>query len=271
MNIRTGQYLLFATLLASVMPATASTVNVTNQSQVTLGANDSLLFYISSNNSSGSQAPSYPGEIEILLGGMPLGGPVASIPGTSGVYMPGILFTGTLESENGSISIPLTDSNATRLGLPGGDMEMTPGSHSGGSYSGPIDLLSGAGTISSQEAAALFASGEVVIDLQNSGAPITFGYSGSSIASDFSASLISSGGAQSMGAQIMQVDCVNPTATPEPGTIGLLIIGLTIVCTRLGHERARQYRLVGQASRPVLSLAASSPLAKKTSLYPSIT
>jgi hypothetical protein len=259
MNIRTGQYLIFASLLAAVVPATATTVNVTNDSQVTLGTNDSLLFYIS-DNSPGNQASSYPGEIEILLGGMPLGGPVASIPGTSGVYMPGILFTGTLESENGSISIPLTDSNATRLGLPGGDMVLTPGSHSGGSYSGPIDLLSGVGTISSQEAAALFASGEVVIDLQNSGAPITFGYTGSSIASDFSASMISSGGAQSRGAQITQVDCVNPTATPEPGTIGLLLIGLTILCTR-----------VGQASRPVLSPVASSALPKKTSLNPSTT
>jgi len=216
----------------------ASTVDVTNNSQVTVGANDDLLIYISSASFSSGNGAGYPGGIEMLLGGMPLGGPVADIPGTSGVYMPGILFSGTLESQNGAISIPLTDSDATRLGLPSGDMLLTPGSRSGGSYSGPIDLLSGVVTIGSQEAAALFGSGEVVIDLHNAGAPVTFGYSGSTIASDFSASL--SIGSESLGAQVSRVECSN---APEPGTIGLLIIGLTLICTRIGLARAHQYRL----------------------------
>ena len=216
----------------------ASTVDVTNNSQVTVGANDDLLIYISSASFSSGNGSGYPGGIEMLLGGMPLGGPVADIPGTSGVYMPGILFSGTLESQNGAISIPLTDSDATRLGLPSGDMLLTPGSRSGGSYSGPIDLLSGVVTIGSQEAAALFGSGEVVIDLHNAGAPVTFGYSGSTIASDFSASL--SIGSESLGAQVSRVECSN---APEPGTIGLLIIGLTLICTRIGLARAHQYRL----------------------------
>jgi hypothetical protein len=248
MSNLTAPLSLLAVLLASIAPAAASTIDVTNNTTVTVGTNDDLLFYISSNNASSGQAPSYPGEIEILLGGMPLGGPVAPIPGTSGVYMPGILFTGTLESQDGSVSTPLTDSNAARLGLPNGDMLLTPGSRSGGSYSGPIDLVSAEATISSQEAAALFASGEVVIDIHNTGAPMTFGYSGSSIASDFSASMISPDGSQSRGGQVMQVDFVNPTATPEPGTIGLLIIGLTIICTRLGHMRARRETVLATVS-----------------------
>jgi hypothetical protein len=46
----------------------------------------------------------------------------------------------------------------------------------------------------------------------------------------------------------MQVDFVNPTATPEPGTIGLLIIGLTIICTRLGHMRARRETVLATVS-----------------------
>src|SRR5271165_3300120 len=128
--------------LVSVMPATATTVDVTNASQVTLGTGDSLLFYVSSSLPS-THGPAYPGEIEMLLGGMPLGGPVDSVPGTSSVYMPGILFTGAIESPNGGLSMPLADSNAARMGLPAGDLLLTPGSHSGGSYSGPVDLLSG--------------------------------------------------------------------------------------------------------------------------------
>jgi hypothetical protein len=166
---------------------------------------------------------------------MPLGGPVASIPGTSGVYVSGILFSGTLESQDGSVSIPLTDSNATRLGLPAGDLLLTPGSRSGGSYSGAIDLLSAAVTLSPQEAAALFASGEAVIHIQNTGAAITFGYAGVPIGSDFSASLIGDGGAQSVGARVMQVECAHADA-PEPGTIGLLLIGLAIIATRLARR-----------------------------------
>jgi hypothetical protein len=247
MNNRTARFLLLALLLAPI--ATASTLNVTNDSQVTLDTNDSLLFYISSDHSSCSHGSTYPGEIEMLLGGMPLGGPVASIPGTSGVYMPGILFSGTLESQDGSISIPLTDSDATRLGLPAGDMLLTPGSRSGGSYSGPIDLLSADVTISSQEAAALFSSGEAVIDLHNIGADITFGYPGSPIASDFTASLISPDGSQSVGARVMKVECIH-TNTPEPGTIGLLIIGLTIIGTRLGKAMSKDKPLAKPCPLP---------------------
>lgn len=225
-------FALLAILPASITPAVASPINVTNSSLVTLQTNDSLLFSIA------SDCP--PAQIDILLGGMPLSGPLASIPGTSGVYVPGILFSGTLESQDGSISIPLTDPDATRLGLPAGDLLLTPGSRSGGSYTGPIDLLSAAVTLTPQEAAALFTSGEAVIDLQNIGAAITLGYSGAPIGSDFSASLISSAGAQSVGARVMQVECAHPNAdAPEPGTLGLLIIGLTVVSTRLGKAITR--------------------------------
>jgi hypothetical protein len=244
MSNHTSKYLFFAVLLASIAPASASIINVTNNSQVTLDTNEDLLFYISSANFFSSNGYTYPGEIEMLLGGMPLGGPVASIPGTSGVYMAGILFNGTLESQDGSVSIPLTDANARHVGLPGGDMLLTPGSRSGGSYSGSIDLLSALGTMGSQEAAELFASGEVAIDLHSVGAPVTFGYAGSSIASDFSASLFSQDGTHSMGARVLTVDCVT---APEPGTIGLLIIGLTIICTRLGKSHAARLAPCSQA------------------------
>jgi hypothetical protein len=241
MKTLTYRLLLPALLLAAIAPAKASLIDVTNADLVTLGTNDSLIFYVSQDLSSGGQESTYPGEIEMILGGLPLGGPVAPIPGTSGVYMPGILFTATVESENGSISIPLTDADAARLGLPAGDLLLTPGSRSGGSYSGPIDLISADVTLSSAEAAALFGAGEVEIDIHNIGAPITFGFSASSIASDFTSSFISPDGSQSVGGRVTQVQCAN---APEPGTLGLLLTGMTIL---LWGGRLRLQRV----SRPV--------------------
>ncbi|MGA2741735.1 MAG: hypothetical protein ABSG65_30395 [Bryobacteraceae bacterium] len=237
MNNLTVPFSLFAILFTGTLPATASIIDVTNDSQVTVDTGESLIFYISSGYSSGGHGSSYPGEIQMLLGGMPLGGPVASIPGTSGVYLTGFLFIGELESQDGSISIPLTDSDATRLNLPNGDMLLTPGSRSGGSYSGAIDLVSADATVGAQQDAALFGSGEVQIDIKNIGADYTFGYPGSAIASDFSASLFNQDCSQSVGAQVLKVDLVN---APEPGTVGLLILGLTIIATRLGRMRAAE-------------------------------
>jgi hypothetical protein len=234
MSNHAARYLLAALLLA-VAPANASLIDVTTQPQVTLATNDSLIFTLAADYST-CRNSNYPGAIEILLGSMPLGGTVESIPGTSGVYMPGILFTASLQSANGAISIPLTDPNAARMGLPTGDILLTPGSRSGGSYSGPIDLISASVTISSQEAAELFASGEVVVDIHDIGGPITFGYPGSAIASDFSASLISQDGSQSAGARVLEAQCAHSN-TPEPGTVGLLIIGLTTIAARVRRAK----------------------------------
>ncbi|HUE01924.1 MAG TPA: hypothetical protein VMR62_20310 [Bryobacteraceae bacterium] len=228
-------------LLGSI--ATAATFDVTNSYEVTVTSGASLIFYISSDNM-------FPGEVEMLLGAMPLGGPMASIPGTSEVYMPGFLFTGTIDSVNGAVSIPLTDPDASRLGLPAGDILLTPGWRSGGSYSGSVDLFSADVSLSPAEAAALFSGGEFVIDLHNIGAPITLGYPGTTIANDFSASLTSADGSRSLGARALSV---GSSSAPEPGTIGFLIIGLTIVGTRLGkamHDKRLAKVVLAAAETP---------------------
>lgn len=209
--------------------AAASTIDETNTSQVTLQTGDSLIFTLSSSVFSSGGNLQYPGEMEMVLGSMPLGGPVESLPGTSSVYIPGILFTGVVQSANGAVSIPLDDPAAARLGLPTGDMLLTPGAVSDGSYSGPIDLLSADITLTTPEAAALFSSGDIEIELQNSGAPITFGYSGSPLSTDFEASLITEDGSESEGVRVMGIQCIH---TPEPGTIGLLLIGLGLIGRR---------------------------------------
>jgi hypothetical protein len=215
----------------------ANLLNVTSNSEVTLNGNDSLLVYFT-DPSAGGCRPSYPDEIQMVIGSLPLGGPVTAIPGTSGDYLSGWLFSATLESADGSVSIPLVDPNASRLGLPAGTLVLTPGSHSGGSYSGPIDVLSADVTLTSKQAAELFGSGEAVIELRNIGDTLTMGYPSSTLSNDFSASLISDGGAQSEGARVTEVDCKHgSTGTPEPGTLGLLLIGVGVIGGRLVRRR----------------------------------
>ena len=241
MKICLARFLLPVLLFGSI--ATAATFDVTNSYEVTVTSGANLIFYISSDNM-------YPGEVEMMLGAIPLGGPVASIPGTSDVYMPGFLFTGTIESVNGAMSIPLTDPDASWLGLPAGDMLLTPGWRSGGSYSGSVDLFSADVSLSPAEAAAVFSGGEFVIDLHNLGGPITLAYPGTRIANDFSASLTSADGSRSWGVRALSVGSSN---APEPGTIGFLIIGLTIVGTRLGkamHDKRLAKVVVAAAETP---------------------
>jgi len=231
MSNRTAQLLLVSILISSI-PAVASTIIVTENSTVTLSAGDSLLFSISASNVHNVSG------IEMVLGGLPSDARVSPIPGTSGVYVSGILFTGTIESANGSISIPLIDPDATRLGLPGGDLLLTLAGYSSGSYSGGIDLLSASATITTEQASALFSSGEAIIDLHEIRGTYTFGYPGSTLANDFSATLSNCSGTESWGARVMGVNAMTPT--PEPGTWNLILIGVTMIGLSIISERVRR-------------------------------
>jgi hypothetical protein len=117
--------------------------------------------------------------------------------------------------------------------LPDGDLVLGSGLRSGGSYSGPVSVVSATATLSSAEAADLFAAGSLapwseafVIRLVNLGDDMTFGYSGAPIASAVSVSLSSTGGSLSVGAVPLQVDLQD---CPEPGTTTLLLLGLAAI------------------------------------------
>ena len=213
-------------LLMASVPAHAGVLDVTNSSQVSVATSDSLVFYVSPPSAVAAQGQI---EIEIVLGTLPLAGATQPIPGTSAVYVTGALFSGSIESPDGSFSIPLYDPNAARLDLPAGDLLLTPGWRGGGSYSGPIDLLSAEAILTVQQAARLFGSGDALVDLHNLGGGVTFGYPGALITNDFSASLISDGGTQSQGARVMGVETVN---APEPGTIGLALLAAALIAGR---------------------------------------
>jgi len=99
-------------------------------------------------------------------------------------------------------------------------------------------------TFSPQEAAALFASGEAVIDSATPAPPSPSAIPVCPSAAIFSASLISPGGAQSVGARVMQVECGNADA-PEPGTI-VCSSSVSVSSPRAwqnGSERLRQRHL----------------------------
>lgn len=212
---------IFPLFFAALHALQAGTVEVTKASSVTLNSGDSLVFQL--------QAPHDFGDIwgiAVLLGAMPLNGPMASIPGTSCLYSQGFLFEGTLESLDGEIVIPLVDSNALRLGLPAGDLVFADGFRFGGSYSGRVSLLSGTRPISSEQAEKLLSPGKFKLGFRNLGQPVTVGYSGSLITSAVSASLISADGTRSQGAMPLRVLIQQ---APEPGTFILLAAGIAFI------------------------------------------
>jgi len=240
--------LIFALFYVSLMPLDAGIADVTADAQVTVQENESLIIglgvwnYASQASAAGLASP-YPTEISFSLGGLPDGLPTSTIPGTSATYTPGMLFSATLESVDGSYSMPLFDSDAALLGLPDGDLVLGNGSRSGGSYSGPISDLSATVTLSSAESAELFSAASLapwseafVIRLVNVGEDVTFGYSGSPITSALSASLSSVDGTLSVGAVPIQVELQD---CPEPGTMGLLLMGLVAALLAKWCERTR--------------------------------
>ena len=249
---------IIALFCISLAPLRAGNIDVTGDSQVTLQDNDSLLIglgvwnYASLASGAGLASP-YPAEISFTLGGLPVDLPTAAIPGTSASYTPGMLFSASLESTDGSISIPLFDSDAALLGLPDGDLVLGAGFRSGGSYSGPVSVLSATVALNSAQTAELFSAAELesgseafVIRLLDVGDDITFGYSGSPITTALSASLSSADGTLSVGAVPLQVELQD---CPEPGTIGLFLMGLAAiaVCARASQDRPQQVRAASPA------------------------
>ncbi|MFN7995000.1 MAG: hypothetical protein U0Q18_15440 [Bryobacteraceae bacterium] len=221
--------------LAFSVAAPAATIDVTASEQVMLGPNSTLLFDIGSTYTAHAAAGSpYPGEIDLLVGGMQASGIMASIPGTSATYTTGVLVQGTLESADGSISVPLFDANAARLGLAPGDLLLGTGYRNSAAYSGPMSFFAGTVALSSARAAELFASGNVVLRLRNVGATVALGYTGSPIGAALSASFTSADGTLSVGGFARGVQIHQ---APEPGTVALLLLGLAILAPRILAQR----------------------------------
>ncbi len=149
----------------------------------------------------------FPSTVGFDLAGMtPSSATLAAIPGSSMEYYSGILLEGWLESQDGSVSVPLFDADAYRLGLPVGDI-IAAAQYGGGT------LSEAEAVISRNLADSLFGdSGRAQIVIRNMGGAFTIGLDGYSLANAIVEPL-SDGKMQTAGhSQTMQLS----TPIPEP-------------------------------------------------------
>ncbi len=101
----------------------------------------------------------YPTELGFTVIGTQLDGhPAATLAGSTLEYFTDILFTGWLESLDGTVSFPIYDPHASALGLSLGSMLATRGTMSLGAGTFDTMVLSGWVFLSDQEAQLLFGS-----------------------------------------------------------------------------------------------------------------
>lgn len=166
----------------------------------------------------------------LLLGIVPQGQTGKMLPGSSQTYFPDYVFEASLESMDGSISVPLLDVNADRLGLATGHLVATLGTFSAGGGT-PLDVavLSASVSMSAETSAALFGSNlenynnAARIRLVNRGAAFTIGLGDPyTVGQSISEPGIRGSGPVSTagipGAVILH--------NPEPATIALLAVPL---------------------------------------------
>ena len=166
-----------------------SLTNVTAWNSVTLNSGYELIvnfgtWTYSSNNPG---YPAVPTSLQFEAYGPRVAGGLSSVPNSSAQYFSGFRVTAYLESADGSVVVPLNDPNATRVGLPGGTLLLTPGTYSGSNGSVAVSMLSATVTLSESTAESLFGpnaaqpwSSDARIVLVNEGNPLSLGLGGSS-------------------------------------------------------------------------------------------
>jgi hypothetical protein len=151
-------------------------------------------------------------------------GNASYIPGTNSQYYSGYLFSGYLESTDGSVIARLDDSSADRLGLAAGSIVLKPGMVAGQQ----IAVLSANLALTQSAAAALFGNGatsawtaDAVLVLTNEGDPVTFAMPGaSSVRSAFGEPSLSGAGPVQTGGITLQVTLDQPAGVSQQSTIG---------------------------------------------------
>ncbi|HWD97835.1 MAG TPA: PEP-CTERM sorting domain-containing protein [Bryobacteraceae bacterium] len=170
------------------------------------------------------------------------------VSGTNSQYYAGYLFSGYLESTDGSVIARLDDPNADRLGLAPGSIVLTSGNVSGQQ----VAVLSANLALTQSAATALFGSGatsawtaDAVLVLTNEGDSVTFSMQGaSSVRSAFAEPGLSGAGPVQTGGVTLQVLLDEPaivsqqvavgqaapssivSSVPEPGSAALLLVAL---------------------------------------------
>ncbi len=199
-HLRISSLLLLAGVL--IAPLRASTVNVTDDSNVFLSTGEDLLFRVSiqdyQNEASYFGAPLSPTGFGFTL---------VTAPTDSGAQ-----FQVELESDNGS-SFDI---------LPG-SLTLQPGTFDSWDYSGPVSTLSGSFSLSSNQSDSLFAGGTAFLIIKDLSGNVTLGLPPYTLTDDLYGSVY--GGELNVGATTISTFYDPPTAVPEPGSGFLVIAG----------------------------------------------
>jgi hypothetical protein len=193
--------------------------------QLAPGAELTVLFTIPG-ISPGDPAAFFPTTIGLeLVGSVPPGSATSGIPGSSENYYSGILLQGSLQSTSGSVSLPLFDADAWRLGLPMGDLvaDATPGG---------MAMIYADVPVSVSASDSIFGnSGQAEFVIQNLGGQLAVGLGpGYSIANAILVPLSAdNGGIQTAGyvegttitRQSIDPSSTTVTAVPEPAPLGV--------------------------------------------------
>ena len=215
-----------------VLPLRAERIDVTGQTSVSVRTGQQLAveFGVWNYGKSNPDYSVYPTELSFTVAGTKLDGhPVATLDGSTLSYFPDILFTGWLESLDGSVSFPLYDPPASALGLPLGSMLATLGAVTIGSDTVETMVLSGQIFLSDQEAQLLFGTNlsnyndAAVFRIKNLGESFTVGFvPGYPLHAAISESVRGYGPVQTSGI----TGSVTLIHNPEPSTWILLSGGL---------------------------------------------
>ncbi len=221
-------------LLAASVPAAAGRIDITDESTAWVHHNAYLEVRFGVWNYGVHNSDPYPTQVGLqVLGQIQSWFTEAAIPATSDNYYQGMLFQGWLESLDGSVSVPLYDANAERLGLPLGFLLLTPGSfQAGGNDPQQVAVMTATANMTSQISAALFGANvgtyndAAVFRLKNVGAGFTVGVGGDyTVRNSVSAPGVSGGEGTVMVAGIPgQVTIDNP----EPATWAMLAGALAV-------------------------------------------
>lgn len=164
-----------------------------------------------------------------IVGTVPAGSATALIPGSSQSYFTSILAEASLESLDGSVSLPLFDADSWRLGL-------TTGTLVADSTGGDTFMISAQVAVSLNASEAIFGNtGQAQFVIQNLGSAFTIGLGpGYSLSNAILAPLTANNGSVETAGYLQSTQIISPAnssivGVPEPATLGIAAAGCTLL------------------------------------------